>query len=272
MGLDRAKAALEGARFGDLRWVPATGSTNADVPVLLAERGATGGPPAPLVLVADHQTEGRGRLDRTWQDEPGASLLVSIGLGVADLPAERLTLLPAAVGAAAVDACSGTRLKWPNDLVAPGTGPDGTDLKLGGVLSELVDVEGVGPFVVVGLGINLERSSVPADLGDVATSLDAVLGGTVDREVVLLDLLVGLDERWLPLVEPATADPEEFLAAYRARSATIGRRVRVDLGTSILVGTAVDVDAAGALVVEDDQRVRRVVSLGDVVHLRPVDD
>jgi BirA family biotin operon repressor/biotin-[acetyl-CoA-carboxylase] ligase len=176
------------------------------------------------------------------------------------------------VGAAAVDACSGTRLKWPNDLVAPGAGPDGTDLKLGGVLSELVDVDGVGPFVVVGLGINLERSSVPAELTDVATSLDAVLGGTVDREVVLLDLLVGLDERWLPLVEPPTVDPEEFLAAYRARSATIGRRVRVDLGASILVGTAVDVAGDGALVLEDDQRVRRVVSLGDVVHLRPIED
>jgi BirA family biotin operon repressor/biotin-[acetyl-CoA-carboxylase] ligase len=257
--MDRAKAALRGTRFADLRWVPTTGSTNADLPVLLAERGATGGPPAPLVLVADHQTAGRGRLDRTWEDEPGASLLVSIGLGVADLPAERLTLLPSAVGAAAVDACSGTRLKWPNDLVAPGAGPDGTDLKLGGVLSELVDVDGVG-------------SSVPAELTDVATSLDAVLGGTVDREVVLLDLLVGLDERWLPLVEPPTVDPEEFLAAYRARSATIGRRVRVDLGASILVGTAVDVAADGALVLEDDQRVRRVVSLGDVVHLRPIDD
>ncbi len=270
--MDRAKAALAGTRFADLRWVATTGSTNADLPVLVAERGPTAGPPAPLVLVADHQTAGRGRLDRTWEAEPGASLLVSIGLGGADLPAERLTLLPAAVGAAAADACAGTRLKWPNDLVAPGSGPDGTDLKLGGVLSELVEVEGVGPFVVVGLGVNLDAASVPAELADVATSLDRVLGGPVDREVLLVDLLVGLDERWLPLVEPASADPGEFLAAYRARSATIGRRVRVDLGHSVLVGTAVDVAADGALVLEDDQRVRRAVSLGDVVHLRPADD
>ncbi len=271
MGLDRAKAALAGTRFADLRWVAETGSTNADLPALLADRGPSGGPPPPLVLVADHQTAGRGRLDRTWQDTPGSSLLVSIGLGVADLSPDRLTLLPAAVGAAAADACAGTRLKWPNDLVVVGDAPDAPERKLGGILSEYVEVPGVGPFVVVGVGLNLEDDAVPAELTDEATSLAAVLGGEVDREVVLTDLLVGLGSRWLPLVEPATADTDEFLAAYRARSATLGRRVRVELADAVLVGTAVDLAVDGSLVVEDDQRVRRTVSVGDVVHLRPAD-
>ena len=269
MGLDRAKAALAGTRFADLRWVAETGSTNADLPVLLAERGPTGGPPAPVVLVADHQTAGRGRLDRTWEDEPGSSLLVSIGIGASDIPPARRTLVPAAVAAAACDACSGTRVKWPNDLVVVGSGPDGGDLKLGGVLAELVEVPAVGPVVVVGIGLNLNWGTIPGSLEGVATSLDRVLGGTVDREVVLVDLLVGLDQRWLPLVESASADPDEFLSAYRARSATLGSRVRVELTDAVLVGTAVDLAADGSLVVEDDQRVRRTIAVGDVVHLRP---
>ncbi len=272
MDVDRAKAALAGSRFEDLRAVTVTGSTNADVPVLLAERGPTGGAVRPLVLVADHQTAGRGRLDRTWEDEPGASLLVSIAVGLAGIPEDRWTLVPAAVGAAAVDACAGTRLKWPNDLVAPGSGTEGVDLKLGGILAEVVDVPDQGLVAVVGLGVNLDRSSVPGELEGVATSLDRVLGGSVDREVVLLDLLVGLDERWLPLLEVSSTPVEEFLGAYRARSATLGRRVRVELPAAELVGTAVDIDATGALVVEDDQRVRRTVAVGDVVHLRPIPD
>ena len=89
--------------------------------------------------------------------------------------------------------------------------------------------------------------------------------------MLLADLLITLDTRWLPLVGPAAPSVEEFVAAYRARSATLGRRVRVELADAVLVGTAVDIEDDGALVVEDDQRVRRTVTVGDVVHLRPTD-
>ncbi|MBM3661600.1 MAG: biotin--[acetyl-CoA-carboxylase] ligase [Actinobacteria bacterium] len=268
MNLDRAKAALTGTRFADLRHVTVTGSTNADVPRLLAERLPEHAPARPLVLVADHQTAGRGRLDRIWEDEPGSSLLVSIAVGLAGIAEDRWTLVPAAVGVAAVDACATTRLKWPNDLVVPNPDADGADLKVGGILTEMVDVEGAGPFAVVGVGINLNWHAIPPDLTATATSLDEVLGGAVDREVVLLDLLVGLDQRWLPLIEVLAVPTDEFLGAYRARSATLGRRVRVELTGAELIGAAVDIDSGGGLVIEDDQRVRRTVGVGDVVHLR----
>src|SRR5690349_17796857 len=82
----RAKSALLGTRFGDLRSVAETGSTNADMRTLLGSAGLSGvGSPSPVVLVADHQTAGRGRLDRTWQAPPGASVLMSIGMPVEHL-------------------------------------------------------------------------------------------------------------------------------------------------------------------------------------------
>src|SRR6187431_889363 len=79
----RAKSALVGTRFSDLRSVVETGSTNADMRTMLASAGLAGvHSPSPIVLLADHQTAGRGRLDRTWQAPPGSSVLMSIGLPV----------------------------------------------------------------------------------------------------------------------------------------------------------------------------------------------
>lgn len=266
MAFQRAKAALAGTRFADLHWVAETGSTNADMVGLLRAAGPSA---RPVVLVADHQTAGRGRLDRIWEAPPGASLLMSIGLPLDRYPEERWSLLTGALGGAATDALEGLRLKWPNDLVAVGAGPDGTDRKVGGILAELHDLPGAGHCAVLGLGANLNWPEVPAHLQDIATSMNLLLGGPVDAEVVLTDLLVSFDQRWLPLIERSAPTTAEFHAAWAARSATLGRRVRVELPDAVLVGTAVDLATDGALVVEDDQAVRRTVRAGDVVHLRP---
>src|SRR6476660_2337624 len=112
-------------------WVEETGSTNADL-VAAARAGASAG----TVLVADHQTAGRGRLDRTWQAPPGASLLLSVLFRV-DLPVADAHLLTTAVGVSAVDACQEltevqARLKWPNDIVVDAG--SSTVRKLGGIL------------------------------------------------------------------------------------------------------------------------------------------
>ena len=270
MSFERAKAALAGTRFADLRWVPSTGSTNADMVELLGSAAAVGAPAAPIVLVADHQSAGRGRLDRTWEAPPGASVLMTIGLPPVGVPPERRTLLTAALAAAVTDAQPELRIKWPNDLVAVGAGADGSDRKVGGILAEVHQVPAVGECVLVGMGLNVNWSSIPPELDGIATSLNLLLGGEVDREVLVVDLLVALATRWLPLVE-APGDVAEFLEAYRARSATLGRRVRAELPDAELVGTAVDLEPDGALVIEDDQRVRRTVTVGDVVHLRPTD-
>src|SRR3954465_2828889 len=118
-----ARAALAATRFADVRWVAETGSTNADA-LALARQGA----PEGIVLVADHQTAGRGRQGRTWEAPRGASLLVTVLLrpraGVAGLT----TMAVAVAAAEGVDDVAGfaPRIKWPNDLVWPGdgSGPD----------------------------------------------------------------------------------------------------------------------------------------------------
>src|SRR3954454_24942409 len=113
---DDARSQLVGTRFADLRWVDETGSTNRHL-LDLAPAGAPDG----TVLVADHQTAGRGRLDRTWQAPPGASLLVSVLFRLGLQPTAS-HLPTTAVGVSAVEACRliadvDVGLKWPNDLV-----------------------------------------------------------------------------------------------------------------------------------------------------------
>ena len=244
-----------GTRFADIDWVAETGSTNADL-VAAARDGRAG----PTVLVADHQTGGRGRLDRRWQSPPATNLLVSLLLAPMGEP-ETWGDHAAAVAVAAVDTCRqlgvAADLKWPNDVVVG-------DHKLAGLLAEAVT--GVGRLVV-GLGLNVSWPHTVTELS--ATSLVAegvAVGDQTDRVEVLGDLLVRLDGRLGALDAGRAAVVRD---AYRARCATLGRPVRVELvGGGQVVGRALEVDDAGALVV-DDGRQRVVVTVGDVFHLRP---
>ena len=270
MGFQRAKSELIGTRFADLRAVSETGSTNADVRDLLrARRPGDASATSPVVLVADHQTAGRGRLDRSWQAPPGASVLMSIGLPVDQLAPARRSLLTSALALAATDAgaevgVSDLGIKWPNDLVVSRAGKP--PLKVGGILAELVTSD-AGDAVVLGLGLNVNWPELPWDLADTATALNQLVGHDVDREDLVVSLLRALDATWLPALDGAAA-PDALRAAYRERSATIGRRVRVELPTSTLLGTASSVTDEGALVVTDDDGVSHTVTVGDVVHLR----
>jgi BirA family biotin operon repressor/biotin-[acetyl-CoA-carboxylase] ligase len=219
--------------------VAETGSTNADL--LDAARA---GAPHGAVLVADHQTAGRGRLGRTWEAPPGANLLVSI-LFRHDLdPPHRLTQRVALAAARACDAVAGVSvtLKWPNDLLLDGA-------KLAGILAQ-VSASRPGPpdAVVVGLGLNV---------GWAPEGAARLPRGT--RDEVLAALLAEL-----------AAAPADLAGEYRRRLATLGQRVRVELaGGTTLEGTALDVEADGRLVVVDACAITHRVDTGDVVHLRP---
>jgi len=276
----RAKSALLGTRFADLRSVAETGSTNADVRTLLGSAGLSGvASPSPIVLVADHQTAGRGRLDRSWEAPPGASILMSIGMSVADLQVERRGLLTTCLALAVVDATAEAglqqvRIKWPNDLVVevPADEASGPGYrKLGGILAELVTVEGAGDCVVLGLGLNVNWPEVPAELAGTATSLNHLAGHDLDREDLVAGILRSLDALRLPQLESG-GPPVALAADYREHSATLDRRVRIELPQGELTGVAVEVTADGALVVADDAGERHTVTVGDVVHLRPLRD
>jgi BirA family biotin operon repressor/biotin-[acetyl-CoA-carboxylase] ligase len=264
-----------GARFADVRWVDETGSTNADAMELARQ-----GEPEGIVLVADHQTAGRGRAGRSWVAPPGAGLLLSVLLRP---PAPVVDLATMAVGvsaAAAVSRVAGfePRLKWPNDLVWPGDG-SAPDRKLAGILAEADWPAGSSisagwkepaphdrAVVVVGIGINVSwPSELPDELADIAVAINHVVDSPVDREDLLIALLEELGPRYAALVE---GDRASLLGEWRSRSATLGRSVRIDLGADDVEGKAVDVTEDGHLVVDTLDGTRRVFAVGDVVHLR----
>jgi BirA family biotin operon repressor/biotin-[acetyl-CoA-carboxylase] ligase len=235
-----------------------------------------------VVVVADHQSAGRGRLGRTWQAPPESSLLVSVLLrppaAVADAVtmAAGLSMADALASVAGIDA----RLKWPNDLVVD---VDGTDRKLAGILAEADWPTGStisGGYleprpadrvvVVVGIGVNVNwPAAVPDELAATLTSCNHLAGRELDREEILIEFLRRLDDRYARL-RAAPVDRAWLRTEWSDRSATLGRRVRVDLGGDDVEGTAVDVDDAGRLVVETLDGARRTVAVGDVLHLRPL--
>ena len=255
------------SRFGEVRRVAETGSTNRDL-LDAAAAGAADG----TVLVAAHQTAGRGRMDRTWTAPPGASLLASVLLRPA-VPADRTFLLTLACGVAAIDAVAevaGVRvgLKWPNDLVAV-DGPD-ADRKVAGILAESVIADGRVDAVVVGMGLNVNwPSPLPADLAAIATSLNRLAGREIELDAVLWSWLDHY-ERELSRLE--TDVGAALLTRVRSLSATIGRTVDVTLPDRTFAGRAVAVDDDGHLVVEPSDGGGAVeVTMGDVVHARLVD-
>jgi BirA family biotin operon repressor/biotin-[acetyl-CoA-carboxylase] ligase len=228
---------------------------------------ARDGGPEGIVVVADHQTAGRGRRGRSWEAPPGAGLLASILLRPPAGIVDACTMAVAVAAAEAVEDVAGfaPRLKWPNDLVWPGDG-SAEDRKLAGILAEADRTAGV---VVVGIGINVTwPAQLPPELAEIAVACNHVTGAEADREDLLVALLRRLDSCYGPLATSGDAAP--LRAAWRARSATLGRQVRVDLGReAVVVGTAVDVTAEGHLVVETPDGERTTVAAGDVVHLRP---
>jgi BirA family biotin operon repressor/biotin-[acetyl-CoA-carboxylase] ligase len=285
-GAERAQAALAGTRFADVRWSSATGSTNADA-LALARDGA----PEGVVVVADHQSAGRGRRDRHWVAPPGGSLLVSVLLRPPARAAGAVSMAAAVAMAAAVEQVAGVTagVKWPNDLVVATAGGE---RKLAGILAEAdwpagstisggyrPPAEHDRAVVVVGVGVNVSWPVWVDDPGDGDAAIDPALaevaglatalnwlGAEFDRVDLLVAFLRGLDDLYAALLRDGADD---LLAAWRARSATLGRRVRVDLGADDVEGTAVDVTSEGHLVVETVEGDRRTLAVGDVVHLRP---
>jgi len=225
-------------------------------------RQARLGAPEGTVAVAEHQSAGRGRLDRRWEAPPGASLLVSV-LFRPDLDPSELHLCTAALALAAAEACRrvvgvGPVLKWPNDVLVG-------EEKLAGVLAEAAFDGGAGGavVVVVGLGLNIEW---PGPDGAAGTSLRELGAETLDRPALLGALLEALSARRALL--DTVAGRREVVAELRNRCATLGRRVRVELAAEEVVGVATEIDEAGHLVVRTSDGPR-TVSAGDVVHLRP---
>lgn len=233
-----------------------TSSTN-DV----AKQEARAGAPEGVVVVADHQTAGRGRRGRSWVTPPGTALMFSVLLrppieprqapllvflaaaAVREVVADGIGDLVEANGAALDEFSDRVLIKWPNDVVVDGR-------KVCGVLVELSADAGRVQWCVVGVGVNVNQlpDDFPPELSGQATSMRAVTGRSWDREALLDHILAGMARRYRHVLKHGFDD---LLAEVRRYSATIGKHVRVfEADGSHWDGLAVDVQDDGALLVQ----------------------
>ena len=253
--VDLERALLLAGLAAPVRWDEVTGSTN-DTAMAMAAEGA----PEWALVGAAHQTQGRGRLDRSWVDAPGDSLMVSLvlrpAIPAADAPI--LTLLAGAAWAEAAGEVSGLRVrcKWPNDLLVASRGDAGA-AKVGGILAaSALGTDGGLDWVVVGAGLNLTAPPEIAGAGE--------LGADVDPTDLLASFLAGFRRGYTP---DDAGWAERAIERWRSVADTPGRRVRARRRDGEPVeGVALGVDDRGGLIVETPTGTT-TVSLGEIEHL-----
>ncbi|NLG55834.1 MAG: biotin--[acetyl-CoA-carboxylase] ligase [Rhodococcus sp.] len=250
------------AFWNQLDVVATTGSTNAD----LLERAAKTDSDR-HVLIAEHQGSARGRNQRSWVSPPRAQIAVSMHVTMPGLTPADMGWLPLLTGVAVVDALREiaqvpAELKWPNDVLVGGK-------KIAGILAEVAAVT-PSPAVVVGVGLNVSLSQDELPIPE-ATSLTLENAQIADRDIIVRALLRAFASRWEQW-QGAQWRVDELAEAYRQCCGTLGARVRAILpGEREFVGTAIDIDEAGRLIVRGDDGEDLAVAAGDITHLRRED-
>lgn len=251
------RAALQDLPLGEIRYYPSTHSTNDE-----ALAWATEGAADFSLVIADEQTAGRGRAGRKWYTPPGAALAFSLILHPS--PAEQAHL-SRMVGLAAVSLAFSLerrglrpRIKWPNDVLLQGR-------KVAGILVETVWTGEQADCVIIGMGVNVLRTSLPPaeTLQFPAISLEEALPQPIERETLLHDILAHLVE-WRPRLVS-----DDFIAAWEERLAYRGETVQLwQDKESPRQGMLLGLEPDGSLRLRDEQGVEWVAHFGDV-HLRP---
>lgn len=236
-----------------------TASTNSEALNL----GSCGSAP-PAAVFAEHQTAGRGRFGRSWDSSAGEGIFVSLLLRP-EAPQRhwpRLTTLAALAAAEAVrlSAEIDVQIKWPNDIVYGGR-------KLGGILAETGAHPQHGPFVVLGIGINVNQRSFQEALSDTATSINLITGRTFNRNSVASNLLDQIG-KWLIQVDGLGEGFVHILERVSNRSSTLGNTVLLHSGGVPVEGYAEGLDSDGCLRLRLRDGTIHVFSAGDVT-LRP---
>ncbi len=244
--LDSLRSQLPGRR---IEWRDVIDSTMTE-----ASRLAEAGAPSGTVVGAEEQTAGQGRHGRSWHSEPGAGLYVSVILRhqypPATLPVVTLALGLAAREAILKAAGLACDLRWPNDVLIESK-------KCAGILTQLE-----GSAIIAGIGINVNHSQFPVELGGIATSLRIASGRVHSRERLLLELLASVDA-YCDLLEMEGRGPVIEMFA-RASSYVTGRRVCVDQEGSTLLGTTAGLNDAGFLVLRGDDGHDSLIVAGGV--------
>jgi BirA family biotin operon repressor/biotin-[acetyl-CoA-carboxylase] ligase len=259
LDIDKIKKLLEAKRLGGkLHYFAELGSTNVHAR-MLAEQGAAEGE----IVVAEAQTQGRGRLGRRWESPPGINLYLSVILRPRLLPvhAPQITLMAAVALAETVAPLikQAPVIKWPNDILVNGR-------KLAGVLSEAAcDPQRIA-YVILGMGLNVnyQVASMPPEIRQRATSVADLTGSPIDRESVTVRLIHNLDRCYGELDEYGF---EALRSRWDAFFGLRGRRVRIENHEDVVIGRALGIDRNGALVVEDDFGRRQNIYAGDIIPL-----
>ena len=234
------------------------GSTNDE-----ALRQARLGAPEGLCVVARQQTAGRGRHGRAWISPPGAGLYFSLVLRPA-LETRFLPLVTLTAGVAVHDALEEAfgldcDIKWSNDVHVGGR-------KISGILAETAETTR-GLAVVLGIGVNLNSRNFPAELGEIATSVEAETGATASVEK-LLDALTGALAKFFGLLYGA-GGAEIIREEWTRRSSyAFGKEVRATLENETIEGVTRGIEPDGALRVETAEGAVRVIRAGEVQNLR----
>jgi BirA family transcriptional regulator, biotin operon repressor / biotin---[acetyl-CoA-carboxylase] ligase len=235
-----------------------TESTNSVALQLDAQSGPHG-----TAVIAEEQTAGRGRLGRDWHSEKSSGIYTSIILRPPLPPAAApiLTLLAGVAAHHAVGSAAGlgVDIRWPNDLLLNGK-------KVCGILTEMKAEVDRLHMVVLGIGINVNHSSMPEELQDIATSLALEGGRHYSRLHILAELFRDVERYYhLLLTEGNAAIVREWSAAS---SYSEGKRVRVKAGASNYSGTTAGLGQSGALkILRDDGRQELLVA-GEITELR----
>ena len=225
----------------------------------LAESGAAEGE----IVIAESQTQGRGRLGRRWESPPLSNLYLSIVLRPG-LPPKHAPQITLAAAVALVETVGSFLprppvIKWPNDILVDGK-------KLAGILTEAAcDTERV-KYVILGIGLNVNyrAEAMPETLYRRATSMADGAGENLSRETVLVRLIHDLDRCYGELEESGFA---ALRPRWEVHFGLRGRRVKVELGDQTIIGRAQGIDHEGALIVETDDEQRRSIIAGDVIPL-----
>ena len=229
---------------------------SADSTMHLARTLARGGADEGTLVIAERQTAGRGRLDRSWLSPRGGIYMTLVTRpAVAPAQAPRINLLVAVVIADAIERLYGlaARVKWPNDVLIG-------DRKMCGILAEMDAECDAVRFVNVGIGLN--ANSVIAAEQRSAVSLLELLGAPVNRVQLVTQIVQGI----LDALPRLTG--EALLDEWRNRTITIGRQVSIVAPGTSVSGVAIDINSSGALLVRDSSGQTHEVVAGDCLHAR----
>ncbi|KUG23890.1 biotin operon repressor / biotin-protein ligase [hydrocarbon metagenome] len=251
--LDILKKSLAGKYFGHrLYYYPVTGSTNDD-----AFKLGIAGAPEGTVVVADAQTKGRGRLQRSWHSPAGSNIYTTVILRPqmdAAITPQISILAGVAVAEVLASYCPGrVKVKWPNDILIDGK-------KVCGILSQAkADVNKVD-FVILGIGINVNINQFPDEISNIATSLAMETGKQISRQQLIISLYENMTKWYKQLLKDGFSQIKE---KWLGLSQMIGQKVQVIFQEEVISGDAVDIDNDGSLIIiaKDGKKIK--ASAGD---------